>query len=64
MIVYFLVYNIGINKDKKMMFLIDKYFIEKFNSKYGTNLTYKEFVDFQKKVREEKKKDGKVSKYI
>ena len=45
-----------------MMFLIDKYFIEKFNEKYGTELTYIEFKEFQKQVREQKKKEGKVSK--
>lgn len=45
------------------MFLIDKYFIEKFNKKYGTNLTYTEFKEFQKETREQKKKEGKVSKY-
>lgn len=46
-----------------MMFLIDKYFIEKFNEKYGTNLTYSEFKEFQQKVREQKKEEGKTSKY-
>lgn len=44
------------------MFLIDKYFIEKFNEKYGTKLTYLEFKDFQKEVREQKQKEGKVNK--
>lgn len=45
------------------MFLIDKYFIEKFNEKYGTNLTYSEFKEFQKQVREQKHNEGKTSKY-
>jgi len=46
-----------------MTFLIDKYFIEKFNEKYGTKLTYSEFKEFQKQVREQKRAEGKISNY-
>lgn len=42
------------------MFLIDKFFIEEFNAKYGTKLTYAEFVDFQKATRDKKRNGGLI----
>jgi len=43
-----------------MTFLIDKFFIEEFNLKYGTKLTYKEFLEFYKLIREKKRNVGLV----
>lgn len=44
-----------------MTFLIDKFFIEQFNLKFGTKLTYSEFLEFYKATRDKKRDAGLVN---
>lgn len=44
-----------------MTFLIDKFFIEQFNLKFGTKFTYSEFLEFYKATRDKKRNAGLVN---
>jgi len=43
-----------------MTFLIDNFFLEALEEKYGVKITYKEFKEFHKDVRAKKKSLGLV----